>query len=317
MPIAKDEALQVFMPVFASALHRMETEGRSFVYYTSVDTALRIIGGRTIWMRNARRMNDVADVQHGIVAVDQFFQSKPNRARLYHVLGMQVGSRIDALWLHYRNHLMGEVYITCVSEHPRSEDDYGRLSMWRAYCASPDGVALVLNPAPFYLETNELNAYSSPVYYGHAHELHDRFHEVLDNIERERKPDWTDEEVLGHLVMAILFGAVCLKHPGFQEEQEWRVVHMPNAFRRPSRLRRLDNMLDPPQTVFEIPLISDPSVGLTGLSPGELIERVIIGPSNRTSATSASLIAALAAQGVLDPASRIVTSGIPLRPYGP
>lgn len=317
MPISRDKALTVFMPVFAEVLRRMQTEKRSFAYYTSVDTALRIIGGQSIWMRNARHMNDIADVQHGIAAVDSFFSAKGNRSRLYQVLGTGAGSSIDAFWSNYRSRLIGEVYITCVSEHTRSEDDYGRLSMWRAYCANPDGVALVLNTAPFYLETNELNAYSSPVYYGHATDFHDRVNDVLDNIERERQPDWTDREITDHFAMALLFGAVCLKHPGFREEQEWRVVHMPNAIQRRSRLRRLDNVLDPPQTIFEIPLISDPAVGLTGLSPAELIERIIVGPSSRGLATSAELAAALRAQGVADPVGRIVTSGIPLRPYGP
>ncbi|MFX6945320.1 hypothetical protein ABTH53_19890, partial [Acinetobacter baumannii] len=43
-------------------------------------------------------------------------------------------------------------FITSLSEHADSEDEYGRLSMWRAY-GGRAGVALVLNNAAFAAET--------------------------------------------------------------------------------------------------------------------------------------------------------------------
>lgn len=36
-------------------------------------------------------------------------------------------------------------YITCLSEHLSNEDNYGRLSMWRAYGHST-GIALIISP---------------------------------------------------------------------------------------------------------------------------------------------------------------------------
>jgi hypothetical protein len=107
-------------------------------------------------------------IQHGIDAVDAFFGKIENRRRMHAALGSALASAVSAFWLNTKHKLIGEIYITCVSQHWPSEDAYGRLSMWRGYCNQPDGVALVLNVEPFRLQTNEFNAYSSPVLYGHA-----------------------------------------------------------------------------------------------------------------------------------------------------
>lgn len=292
----------------------MDREGLKLAYYTRYETAIQIIEGRAIWMRNTRHMNDVGEIQHGIDAVDAFFAKTENQRRMHAALGSALASAVSAFWLNTKHKLIGEIYITCVSQHWPSEDEYGRLSMWRGYCNQPDGVALVLNVEPFRLQTNEFNAYSSPVLYGHAADFEAQALQVLANIEQERAHLGSDQDVLGSLAMAFLFGAVCLKHPGFAEEQEWRVIHMPTVIPIQSRLRRRDGMLDPSQTIFEIPLENDAAAGLVGLAPGEIIERIIVGPSNRTGDIRAGLEAALADAGVADPSGIISVSGIPLRP---
>jgi hypothetical protein len=91
--------------------------------------------------------------------------------------------------------------------------------MWRGYCGNPDGVALVLNTEAFRLETNGLNAYSSPVFYGTVGEFHAKFRDILHNIEAhaEELRTFGPHNVLAGVIMAMIFGAVCLKHPGFSE----------------------------------------------------------------------------------------------------
>ena len=213
-----------------------------------------------------------------------------------------------------KTNVVKDVFISCMSEHWPSEDPFGRLSMWRAY-GDPDGVCLVMNVEAFRLESNALNAYSSPVFYGDAAQFSDRLKAVLTNVGDSAtllKSSMTSELVLNSLVIAFLFGAVCLKHPGFAEEQEWRVIHMP-YIRQPSLLRRLDLQGPPAQTIFEILLEDAPDQGLVGLTPDALIHRVIIGPSNHSGAIAQEITDLLTAQGVVDAGARIVQSGIPLR----
>lgn len=314
MPLDKDLVRRVYLPEFDRSLSLMDQEGLKLAYYTRYETAVQIIEGRAIWMRNTRYMNDVGEIQHGIDAVEAFFAKADNQQRLASALGPPLASAVQAFWRSAKHKLIGEVYITCVSQHWPSEDAYGRLSMWRGYCNQPDGVALVLDVAPFRLQTNVLNAYSSPVLYGHAADFEAQALQVLANIERERANLGGDQEILGSLAMAFLFGAVCLKHPGFAEEQEWRVIHMPTVIPLPTRLRRRDSMLHPPQTIFEIPLENDAAAGFVGVAPKELIKRIIVGPSNRTTEIRMGLSAALTAAGVANPSGIISVSGIPLRP---
>lgn len=208
------------------------------------------------------------------------------------------------------------VYISCFSKHPPGKEHNGRLSMWRAYCCKPDGVALVLNTEVFRLETNALNAYSSPVFYGTVDEFHAKFRQMLDNIQAHTAMLRTvPREMMLQLVgVAILFGAVCLKHPDFWEEQEWRVIHMPRLFNFPSLLR--EKQVDfggTEQTIFEIPLKEAPEKGLVGIEIKDLVHQIIIGPSSRTEEIREKLTHALAEKGIQNPGCRIVASEIPLR----
>jgi hypothetical protein len=57
-----------------------------------------------------------------------------------------------------------------------------------------------------------------------------------------------------------------------------------------------------PQRVYRIPLRSDPAAGLTGLSPDEMIDRIIIGPTQYPFATFDAFVSALDDAGVKEPA---------------
>lgn len=297
----------------------MHDEDLKLAYYTDFDTALKIIDGRSIWLRNTQFMNDVGEIEHGRTAMDAVLSDHSVRARMKEVLdpiNQAITLQLISIWETLRSKLVRQIYIACFSEHPHDEDDTGRLSMWRSYCAKPDGVAFILTTSPFMLETNEFNAYSSPVYYGHASDLKGRFFDILMNIENNYHlfRNVNPETVLILLYLAILYGAVCLKHPGFREEAEWRILFMPNAINQNTRLLRIDGVLTPAQTVWALPLVDDPRVGLVGLELDSLVQRVIIGPSSRTQTIAEALTAALTRQGVTNAADRIVVSGIPLRP---
>lgn len=296
------------------ALVRIDEKGVKLAHYTSFEVAKLIVQGRSVWMRNARNMNDVGEIAHGIEAMDQFMAAPGNKARIEEVLSPfapTLPAQLESVWQHLRNVVATEVYICCFSEHLPAEDPYGRLSMWRAYCAKPDGVAFVLDPAAFRLKSNALNAYSSPVFYGDAAAFAVKLHEVLDNIQREANAlaEVGPMAILSSLAMALLFGAVCLKHPGFAEEQEWRIIHMPSIV-LPSRLRKRD--MDG-ETVFEIPLEDYEPAGLVGIEPDALIHKIIIGPSLRAELIEDELEGLLTAQGVTEARDRIFRSGIPLR----
>jgi hypothetical protein len=296
----------------------MDANKLKLAHYTSFEVALAIIEGEAVWMRDVSHMNDIGEVRYGINAVDAFISETSDRQLLTSTLDLihaGLGAQIVPLWQLMKANISTSVYISCFSEHLPGKEDFGRLSMWRAYCCKPDGVALVLNTEPFRLESNALNAYSSPVFYGTAGEFHGKFREMLANISANadmlRSID--PQTLLGNVFMAILFGAVCLKHPGFSEEKEWRIIHM-SMIKMPTLLRKREvTIRGGDETIFEIPLRDAPEQGLVGIEIKDILHQIIIGPSNRAEAIRSTLANALHRKGIINAAYRVLASEIPLR----
>jgi hypothetical protein len=315
----KDLLRSIFLPTLDEAIKRMDKENLKLAHYTSFEVALSIIENEAVWMRDVSHMNDIGEVRYGIQAVDAFIAETSDRSLLKSTLDTVyegLGSQVVPLWQMMKASIATSVYITCFSEHTPGKEDFGRLSMWRAYCCKPDGVALVLNTEAFRLETNALNAYSSPVFYGTTGQFHTKVREVLaairDNSDTIRS-SLNQQEVLSHVIMTILFGALCLKHPGFEEEREWRIIHI-SLMPLPTLLRkRQADVRGREETIYEIPLKDEPERGLVGIEIKDLLNHIVIGPSNRTDVIRTSLVEALARKGVTDAVSRIVASEIPLR----
>ncbi|WP_320290787.1 hypothetical protein [Mesorhizobium album] len=63
----------------------------------------------------------------------------------------------------------------------------------------------------------------------------------------------------------------------------------------------------------KIPLADVPEEGLTGITVPELVDRVIIGPTNFPFEMREAIVELLAAKGVEDAESQVIVSDIPLR----
>jgi hypothetical protein len=46
-------------------IQRLKDAGRKLAHYTTAENGLKIIEGKTIWLRNAAVMNDFSEIQHG------------------------------------------------------------------------------------------------------------------------------------------------------------------------------------------------------------------------------------------------------------
>jgi hypothetical protein len=210
--------------------------------------------------------------------------------------------------------VLEHTYLTCVSEHRDDEDEHGRLSMWRAY-GGATGVAIVMNSHAFVAPSDALNAWTTPVNYIRRHE----FIRQLDGVADAVQADFSflgsiPRDILVEAVArALIFAAVGLKHIGFEEEREWRVVHLPHLATSRRLVEDHISIRGIPQPIFKIPMVNYPEEGFTGAEPHELINRIIIGPTQYPVAVRSSLLARLYALKVPNPEHKIVVSGIPLR----
>ncbi len=312
----------VFMPHATKAYARMlAPNGPDFVHYTSAENLLKILGQDIpeVWMRNARCMNDVSEIYHGYERIEDALLKDGRDDRLKSALeaiSPEIAEKALGLFRSYVPNIMAQTYITCISEHPRSEENYGRLSMWRAYSHGSIGTAVVFNKSPFFTSSDALSAYTSPVAYHTDDELAEEIDTIIYNINDEI--EWLKtrdpERLKSFIFNMFLFGITCLKHPGFKEEQEWRILHHP-GFSEKSPLKSSTRTVGGvPQKVFHIPLQNIPGPdGLDGISPNDLIKRVIIGPSNYPQTVREAIVDALGDAGVTNAAQRVVVSDIPLR----
>lgn len=308
---------ETFLPYAARSTDRVQAMGGRFVYYTSAATAMQILRGREIWMRNTMVMNDFSEVEHGLNCVITAYRSSAGaslKALLdQHYAGLS--AELEELFNAWIPGFRKDTFVLCLSEHPPAEDLYGRLSMWRAY-GGDAGVALVLNGDVLFRPSDALAAYSSPVAYLDEQATQQELDTVVAGI--AKNPSLLTQLGRDGTKMAIFhmlrFAAVCTKHPAFAEEREWRVVASPALQSSPLLPVQIETVGGIPQKVLKVKLEDHPEKGLLGLAPSALIDRVLIGPCEHADVIFQALWHALEAAGVADPATRIIRTGIPLRP---
>lgn len=218
-------------------------------------------------------------------------------------------------WWNSNNAL--NIYVGSLSEHFRSEDQHGRLSMWRGFGnpATPR-VALVLSVPRETEALFGLKAMFSPVAYLTDNELDAEIVKLLANVEREAEFLRTiNPDLIRDHVFAMLYaGVTCLKHEGFKEEREWRVVYHPQIARSNLMEQDLVTVNGVPQNIHKLPLDGDKDALLEDLDLKNMLERIIVGPSAYPFVLYQAFVEVLRSE-LNDPGAitRVVVSGIPIR----
>ena len=177
------------------------------------------------------------------------------------------------------------------------------------------GVALVLNNTVFLGPSGSLNVYTSPVAYLNDEQFGDELGRIADAIEANQEivRAFDRRAVISYVFTAFKFAALCTKHPGFREEREWRVVYSPKMESSEHLTKQTQVIRGTPQPIYKIPLRNIPQEGIVGLELPELVDRIIIGPSDYASAMREAFDDLLASAGVKNSGGRVHVSTIPLR----
>jgi hypothetical protein len=295
---------------------RVQAANGHFVHYTSGEGAEGILTKHCVWLRSTTCMNDYSEVLHGYDCLRKAWFSKSGQA-LRDALDKCHPDVVKEAVQDFDNSaraIANGSFVACFSEHDPAEDQHGRLSMWRAYC-NPTGVALVLNSAPFFLKSNALKAYSSPVAYLADHQFAEIVYQIAVNVEKER--DFLgalDRSLLRQILFNMFrFAILCTKHPAFAEEREWRVVYTPALLESAHIKRNVRTLRGVTQPVYDMPLKDIPDEGLVGIEIPQLVHKIIIGPTQYGSAAWNALWFLLEDAGIDRPGERLVASGVPLR----
>lgn len=289
-----------------------------FVHYTSAESALKIIESKRVWMRNTTCMADYRELEHGFEIFQRYFADENKKKQFYQAvdaisqnLAEEAIDPFNQWWTNIRF----STYITAISEHDEREDAHRRLSMWRAFGGNTARVGAVLRIPWFASGSEALNLMISPVAYLREDEVQKVIHEVIANIQTNHEFLLTVDRslLLGEVFTMLVAGVTCLKHEGFHEEREWRVIYSPERW--PSTLMEssIEVVGGIPQIIYKLPLDSTKSSSLAELDLARIFDRLIIGPSQFPSSMYEAFVKSLKSIGVENAETRVFISGIPIR----
>lgn len=308
---------QLLQPYASRRLEAAKAEKICFSHYTSADAALSIIRNREIWLRSANVMNDFSEIAHGQNCLVHAWKNTSFGQRLQAVMNRRqdgLSKQLEATFNKYLTDRHTDTYLMSISEHHPDDDRLGKLSMWRAY-GGHTNVAFVFNTSPLFSESAALPAFSSPVLYATVAEFADHFSQVVTGLEENFAvvQNTDPNQLVSELFFALHMAVLSTKHPGFAEEKEWRILHSPSL--GPSERIKFDvvSISGVPQKVYKISLENFPNEGFTGASLPEVLEEIIIGPTQFPYPIYDALVHELTEAGVANAPSKVRVSDIPLR----
>lgn len=312
------ELERVFMPYTYERRERVRRQGARFVHYTSAENLTKIIQSKNIWMRNARCMNDYMELSHGYEQLLSIFNNNDNKRAYFETLepfGEGLGAKILTQFNQWWQNIHQNTYISSISEHDASEDILGRLSMWRAYGRVTGKSAMVMNLPLTPGAAKGLRIFASPVAYFTYQQVEQDFHDTLDSIKinSEFLKTVAPEKLRSIAFSMLMMACICLKHKGFEEEREWRIIYLPFISPSEHMIKSVETVDGIPQTVYKIPLVNNPKKNITGIDIPTILDRIIVGPSVYPAVMRDAFIDLLREVGVEDAQKKVFVSDIPLR----
>lgn len=307
----------IFFSHSAAVRNRAVQNGGRFAYYTTSATAHLILKNQELWMRSTAVMNDFSEVTHGLDCLISAYNS---------TAGEELKAAMDACFPEFSSNwsalfdawiptIKRNTYILSVSEHPQTEDLYGRLSMWRAYGGN-SGVAFIFNGGPMFRPSDALKAYSSPVAYLAPAGIAEEMSAIAAGLRKHSAYIQTkgQEWLRVGMFEVFRFAAICTKHPAFAEEREWRVTST-QILHESARLKPTPEVIGGiSQLLLKLKLEDVPAEGLNGLTIPEFLDRILVGPCEYPDVIAASLVSLLESVGVKNAEQKVHVTGIPLRP---
>jgi hypothetical protein len=304
---------QIFQPGLIEESMEIVRKQQRFVYYTSADTAMKVLRNQELWFRNATVMNDYSEISYGLGLIGSVFSGEEGARFRTAVEDIFSGTieKAGELLAGWERDWEFETYIACVSVHNPEEDQQGRLSMWRAY----GDTALVVNNTPMTAITDLLAVFSVPVLYLSERGLSDHLSKITDAIliNRTYLQGLGQDTLVAYIHNMLFRFAIATKHPGFAEEKEWRLYYRPTERVSPGMTEETIILGGLPQKVYKLRLSNEPEKGLHGADIPSLIDRIIVGPTEYPYVCYQAFVGVLSELGVEDAPAKVVLSDIPLR----
>lgn len=304
---------EIFLPEFYTKTRKMAEGGQRFAYYTTADTALKILKNKELWLRHSTVVNDFSEISYGIELIRKTFSEEFSKNFISTVNAVFPGTieKVEQLLNAWVPDCKLETYLACISLHHETEDKSGRLSMWRAY----GDTAIVIKNTPLVEATAKLGVFSMPVMYWSDAQYRDELFKVTKMINRNQSylRELGQDTLVSYIHHMFFHIAIGTKHPGFAEEKEWRIYFRPNEVKAPLIKPEVVVLRGVPQIIYKLPLKNDPESDLHQADIPSLLDRIIIGPTQYPHVSVSAFQQVLGELGVKDKKDKVIASDIPLR----
>lgn len=289
-------------------------------HYTSITTLESILQHNQIWLSNPLFMNDHEELRFGLRVAEQEFmihdgiRSACGRNENYELLVSNFHEKLRQI----SNEHAFDTYIACFSLHDPLEDRDGKLSMWRGYGGNGSGVALVFDTTAI-KETNTNYLIWAKVRYASRQqrtkwikEKLDLFANLLSGFQLPPSEYWA---AIDSLLERLKVFSIFTKHHGFREEQEWRLVYL----RERDKNQMLTNMLSyaiGPRGIepkLKLDLLRLSQIVEQDLSPQNILNRLILGPSISSPLLQATVVRMLETLKLAGLSGKVSASETPYR----
>lgn len=289
-------------------------------HYTSLEVVQSIIANNEFWFSNPLLMNDLEEVMYGlkearslVIGSDIIRKTfnKPESADIFF-------KNFDDYFFEFEKSNAFDVYVFCMSIHDKSDND-GLLSMWRGYGGHGNGAAIVIDTRQ--LEDLEKSPFIiSKVHYVDKGERKSWIENKLTILaDILIKSSFKDEELYYpayYLFERLKLFALFTKHKGFSEENEWRIVYLPDRDINNALKPMLDYTIGKKGIEPKLKLKLQPLEGVlpSGVELANIVSKIILGPTISDALAKKSFERMLEKLGRSELKDKVVSSGIPLRP---
>jgi hypothetical protein len=230
------EIIALFAPQYADFHNLALYEKRPLLaHYTSLDVLEKIMKSGEVWFSNPLFMNDLQEMGFGMLEGFNRFKDYSHNISFGFACGTP--QRADILRSAFesyfndfdRNHAL-DVYVFCLSEHKPEHGD-GLLSMWRGYGGNGNGATLVFSTDFLTLNTVSPLLFVK-VKYGSERDriswIEAALQKCMTTLATNRIPDDKLYLVAHQMFELMKLYSLTSKHPGFLEEEEWRIIYLPD-----------------------------------------------------------------------------------------
>jgi hypothetical protein len=297
---------------------RLRTNPPLLAHYTSIRVAEQIIKNEEIWLSHPFHMNDREELSFGML---QGIQNFPMYAQAAALTPPRTKMLLDA-FNHYVGHMnentLVDTYVLCLCEHAPDDKD-GVLSMWRSYASQGHGIALVFNTRNIPDPPQAPLRIAKVIYGTPAKRIAFPRAKLAEWTNITRSANLADDRLYLAAYAAFLFiksFALVTKYKGFQEEQEWRIIYLPEIDPDKRLVHQFGYFIGPrgaePKLKFKIaPVLGGAP---DSLSLARLVEFIVLGPSLSSPIAKSGFSRVLRGTCLQGFEDRVYASTIPLRP---